>query len=187
MQPKARICFFSRSAEVEYGDALDVIQAMDLPSCWLDIRQHDSEYCTIRVRLRLLGGKGGFGSQLRAQGSKMSSKKRSGNYEACRDLAGRRIRTQTQAQKIADYLLALPELERQKREAVKDKMIETIDKAERRRPFADIRYVEKSKEAIENTEYAVLKSQLERQKPTESPQKQRFSKKRSWEDDGHFE
>lgn len=183
MQPKARIYFLSRSVEIDYKDAREVIEAMDIASCWLDIRQHDKEYCTMRIRFRLPGGKGGFGSQLRAQGSKMSSKKRSGNYEACRDLAGRRIRTQTQAQKIADYLLALPELEHRRKEAAKSKMIKIIDQADRRKPFADIRYVEKSKEAIENTEYAVLKSQLKQKQPVESPQKQGFSKKRSWEDE----
>ena len=49
-----------------------------------------------QVKLRLLGGKGGFGSQLRAQGNKMSSKKRAGNYESCRSLNGQRLRVQKQ-------------------------------------------------------------------------------------------
>ena len=52
----------------------------------------------IDVNLRLKGGKGGYGSLLRAQGNKMSSRK-STNFESCRDLEGRRLRTvhQTQA------------------------------------------------------------------------------------------
>lgn len=48
----------------------------------------------VRMRLtpRLLGGKGGFGSQLRAAGGRMSSQKTSNN-DSCRDLNGRRLST----------------------------------------------------------------------------------------------
>ena len=42
---------------------------------------------TIHVKLRILGGKGGFGSLLRGQAPK---KKYTTNYESCRDLSGRR-------------------------------------------------------------------------------------------------
>ncbi len=42
---------------------------------------------TIYVKVRLLGGKGGFGSLLRGQAPK---KKYTTNYESCRDLSGRR-------------------------------------------------------------------------------------------------
>ena len=51
------------------------------------------EYC-----VRLLGGKGGFGSQLRAAGGRMSSGKASNN-DSCRDLSGRRLATVKEAQK----------------------------------------------------------------------------------------
>jgi len=47
---------------------------------------------------RLSGGKGGFGSMLRAQGGRMSSQK-STNTDACRDLSGRRIKTVNEAKK----------------------------------------------------------------------------------------
>lgn len=63
----------------------------------------------VHLRFRILGGKGGFGSQLRAQGNKMSSKKRAGDYSSCRDLTGRRIRTTEQNQKIEEHLRAVPE------------------------------------------------------------------------------
>ena len=46
---------------------------------------------TVQVLLRLVGGKGGFGSMLRSQGGRMASKQ-STNYEACRDLNGRRLK-----------------------------------------------------------------------------------------------
>jgi hypothetical protein len=53
---------------------------------------------TLKLSLRMMGGKGGFGSMLRAQGGKMSSQK-STNIEACRDLSGRRIKTVNAAKK----------------------------------------------------------------------------------------
>ncbi|KAI9491771.1 Sde2 N-terminal domain-containing protein [Zychaea mexicana] len=50
------------------------------------------------MSLRLLGGKGGFGSMLRAQGGRMNAQKTT-NFEACRDLQGRRIRTVNDSKK----------------------------------------------------------------------------------------
>ncbi|GMI85871.1 hypothetical protein like AT4G01000 [Hibiscus trionum] len=46
---------------------------------------------TINLSLRLLGGKGGFGSLLRGAATKAGQKKTS-NFEACRDMSGRRLR-----------------------------------------------------------------------------------------------
>jgi Silencing defective 2 N-terminal ubiquitin domain len=53
---------------------------------------------TLRLTPRLLGGKGGFGSQLRAAGGRMSSQKTSNN-DSCRDLSGRRLSTIKEAKK----------------------------------------------------------------------------------------
>lgn len=76
------------------------------------------------IRLRIVGGKGGFGSQLRSQGSKMSSIKRAGNYEDCRDLTGRRIRHVKDEKAIQEYLKKEPELLRKKQDE-KQKYLET--------------------------------------------------------------
>ncbi|KAK1320621.1 hypothetical protein QJS10_CPA03g00170 [Acorus calamus] len=46
---------------------------------------------TFHLLLRLRGGKGGFGSLLRGAGTKAGQKKTS-NFDACRDMSGRRIR-----------------------------------------------------------------------------------------------
>ncbi|GLT77010.1 hypothetical protein SLA2020_486360 [Shorea laevis] len=55
----------------------------------------DSVIChsdaTLNLSLRLLGGKGGFGSLLRGAATKAGQKKTS-NFEACRDMSGRRLR-----------------------------------------------------------------------------------------------
>jgi hypothetical protein len=53
---------------------------------------------TLRLSPRLLGGKGGFGSQLRAAGGRMSSQK-TNNNDSCRDLTGRRLSTIKEAKK----------------------------------------------------------------------------------------
>lgn len=55
-------------------------------------------FVTLRLSPRLLGGKGGFGSQLRAAGGRMSSQKTSNN-DSCRDLSGRRLSTIKEAKK----------------------------------------------------------------------------------------
>lgn len=53
---------------------------------------------TLRLTPLILGGKGGFGSQLRAAGGRMSSQKTSNN-DSCRDLNGRRLSTIKEAKK----------------------------------------------------------------------------------------
>lgn len=55
-------------------------------------------FVTLRLTPRVLGGKGGFGSQLRAAGGRMSSQKTSNN-DSCRDLSGRRLSTLKEAKK----------------------------------------------------------------------------------------
>ena len=55
---------------------------------------------TVHVTSRLLGGKGGFGALLRGQGR---DGKITTNFDACRDLSGRRIRHQTAEEKLKTY------------------------------------------------------------------------------------
>lgn len=64
------------------------------------IQEDDNGPSFISLRLvpRLRGGKGGFGSQLRAAGGRMSSQKTSNN-DSCRDLSGRRLSTIKEAKK----------------------------------------------------------------------------------------
>lgn len=62
-----------------------------------DLDTH-GDFLNIQLSGRMLGGKGGFGSMLRAQGGRMNAQKTT-NFEACRDLQGRRIRTVNDAKK----------------------------------------------------------------------------------------
>lgn len=64
------------------------------------LRHVDNPEHPIRLELgvRLLGGKGGFGTQLRAAGGRMSASKAT-NVDSCRDLSGRRLGTIKEAQR----------------------------------------------------------------------------------------
>eukprot|EP00800_Vazella_pourtalesii_P004119 TRINITY_DN1437_c0_g1_i1.p1 TRINITY_DN1437_c0_g1~~TRINITY_DN1437_c0_g1_i1.p1 ORF type:complete len:364 (-),score=111.78 TRINITY_DN1437_c0_g1_i1:252-1343(-) len=58
-------------------------------SLLVDSRNPHPEYSVLRVQSRVLGGKGGFGSQLKAIGAQIH---KTTSREACRDLSGRRVR-----------------------------------------------------------------------------------------------
>jgi hypothetical protein len=60
--------------------------------------QNGSHPVELEVAVRVRGGKGGFGSQLRAAGGRMSTGKAT-NVDACRDLSGRRLSTIKEAQR----------------------------------------------------------------------------------------
>jgi len=61
--------------------------------------------CTVRVLFKLLGGKGGFGSLLKFQGG-MDLKKKTTNFDACRDLTGRRLRHSKAVERIKTWMVA---------------------------------------------------------------------------------
>lgn len=56
---------------------------------------------TIHVVPRLLGGKGGFGSMLRAIGAQIE---KTTNREACRDLSGRRLRDINEEKRLKNWI-----------------------------------------------------------------------------------
>jgi Silencing defective 2 N-terminal ubiquitin domain len=63
-----------------------------------EICRDDQNLVSFTLTPSLLGGKGGFGSQLRAAGGRMSSQ-RTSNNDSCRDLSGRRLSTVKEAKK----------------------------------------------------------------------------------------
>lgn len=127
---------------------------------------------SLRLVPRLRGGKGGFGSQLRAAGGRMSSQKTSNN-DSCRDLTGRRLSTIKEAKKLAEYLEQEParkkaaaEAQRAKLEALERKF--GIDKdagpssggdsaqaAGKKHRFDDTEYLEQSRDLVDNVKSAV--------------------------------
>ena len=137
--------------------------------------------CSLYPRLR--GGKGGFGSQLRAAGGRMSSRK-TGNNASCRDLNGRRLSTVKEAQKyvisrpvpapphkisrLAEYIEGEDVRKKAAAEARKEKLeklerqIKAVDVDEngesssgQKRRLEDTEYVEQSKELVEGVRSAV--------------------------------
>jgi hypothetical protein len=97
---------------------------------------------TMELRVGLKGGKGGFGSMLRAQGGKMSSNRNGEeNNDACRDLNGRRLSTVKQARQLASYLSTQAEREKELSEAQKKKYAK-LEKMLGRKPKGEADFVE---------------------------------------------
>uniref|UniRef100_A0A7S3T4T3 SDE2-like domain-containing protein n=1 Tax=Strombidinopsis acuminata TaxID=141414 RepID=A0A7S3T4T3_9SPIT len=67
----------------------------------------------VRLFLRLLGGKGGFGAMLRTAGARGV---KTTNFDACRDLNGRRLRHVNAEQKLREWEAQAAERERKKQE-----------------------------------------------------------------------
>lgn len=63
-----------------------------------DIGHVPAPFVSVDVCVRVRGGKGGFGTNLRAAGGRMSMGK-ANNTDACRDLSGRRLSTLKEAQR----------------------------------------------------------------------------------------
>ncbi|KAG7165970.1 Replication stress response regulator SDE2-like [Homarus americanus] len=68
------------------------------------------EGATVVATLRLPGGKGGFGSMLRAIGAQIE---KTTNREACRDLSGRRLRDINEEKRLKDFISKKAERERE--------------------------------------------------------------------------
>ncbi|RUS74466.1 hypothetical protein EGW08_017765 [Elysia chlorotica] len=68
---------------------------------------------------RLLGGKGGFGSMLRAIGAQIE---KTTSREACRDLSGRRMRDINNEKKLKEWLAKEAEREQEREERKKDRL-----------------------------------------------------------------
>lgn len=89
----------------------------------------------LRLSVPLCGGKGGFGSQLRAAGGRMSSKRKRNqgdNNSSSRNLDGRRLRTVNEAKALAEYLAVKPEMDKKEKEERRKRWQEVVEMAERR-------------------------------------------------------
>ncbi|KAK5110228.1 hypothetical protein LTR62_006224 [Meristemomyces frigidus] len=135
----------------------------------------EETFLPLRLSARLCGGKGGFGSQLRAAGGRMSSRKNRGPNAADpngsnRNLDGRRLRTVNEAKRLADYLAIKPEMEKKEREERKKRWEAVVATAEKREEEIragrlgagqgrlDAEFVEGKEEAEGKTREAVLRA-----------------------------
>ncbi|WFD00324.1 hypothetical protein MYAM1_003072 [Malassezia yamatoensis] len=96
-------------------------------------------FADLEVRCCAMGGKGGFGNQLRAAGARMANK--NGNVDSCRDLSGRRIKTIKEAQRLAEYMEKAPERQKELDEAQARKYAK-LEKMLGRRPKSSEEFAE---------------------------------------------
>lgn len=131
------------------------------------LQNDQDEFLSLRLSARLCGGKGGFGSQLRAAGGRMSSKKKKNQGDSngsSRNLDGRRLRTVTEAKALAEYLAIKPDMEKKEKDLRKQRWEQVIELAEKReediksgsKSKIDGKWVEDKEEAEERTREAVL-------------------------------
>ncbi|KAF3388395.1 Telomere maintenance protein SDE2 [Penicillium rolfsii] len=95
----------------------------------------DNTILPIRLSAPMCGGKGGFGSQLRAAGGRMASKRKRNqgdNNSSSRNLDGRRLRTINEAKALAEYLAVKPEMDKQEKEERRRRWQAVVEMAEKR-------------------------------------------------------
>jgi hypothetical protein len=125
-------------------------------------------FLSLRLTVPLCGGKGGFGSILRAQGGRMSSrKKKQGDVNgSSRNLDGRRLRTVTEAKVLAEYLAIKPEMEQREKDERRKKWEDIVASTERKQEELqnsrgtarlDGKWVEDKEEAENKTREAIEK------------------------------
>ncbi|OAA55943.1 hypothetical protein SPI_08150 [Niveomyces insectorum RCEF 264] len=125
------------------------------------------DFVSLRLSLPLCGGKGGFGSQLRAAGGRMSSKRKKNQAEdngSSRNLDGRRLRTVTEAKALAEFLAIKPDMERKEKERRRQRWEQIVEMTEKKeeeikhggKGRLDGKWVEDKEEASERTRAAVL-------------------------------
>ncbi|KAF2803519.1 uncharacterized protein BDZ99DRAFT_353028, partial [Mytilinidion resinicola] len=127
----------------------------------------DDAFIPLRLSAPLCGGKGGFGSQLRAAGGRMSSRKKRSQGEnngSSRNLDGRRLRTVTEAKALAEYLAVKPDMDKKEREEKMKRWEAIVDAADRKEDEIrsgktarlDGKWVEDKEEAEQKTRDAVI-------------------------------
>ncbi|KAJ3413290.1 Exportin-2 [Chytridiales sp. JEL 0842] len=148
---------------------------------------HDEPECSSSGVLRLRGGKGGFGSMLRAQGGRMNSKKTT-NFESCRDLSGRRLKTINDAKKLADFIAKEPERKQKKLEETQAKIEEGLkEKEEKKIRFDDTQFLNDHEKILDSVKDSVAKAMKSKKKapisqkakPSEKKEKEKISKKKA--------
>lgn len=101
---------------------------------------------------RLRGGKGGFGSMLRALGAQIE---KTTNREACRDLSGRRLRDVNHEKEMAEWLKKQTEREAEKEQRRLERLQRKLK--EPKHQFTDPEYQRQCHDLSERLEDSVMK------------------------------
>ena len=143
----------------------EIFPSQQLVSTLFD--KEECDFLQLRLSVPLCGGKGGFGSQLRAAGGRMSSKRKKNqgdNNSSNRNLDGRRLRTVNEAKALAEYLAVKPDMDKKEREARRKRWEQVVQLAEKKAEEikegsngkVDGQWVEDKEEAGERTREAVI-------------------------------
>uniref|UniRef100_A0A8B9DDR0 Replication stress response regulator SDE2 n=1 Tax=Anser cygnoides TaxID=8845 RepID=A0A8B9DDR0_ANSCY len=114
-----------------------------------DVLQNGAVYS---LEPRLCGGKGGFGSMLRALGAQIE---KTTNREACRDLSGRRLRDVNHEKAMAEWVKQQAEREAEKEQRRLERLQRKL--AEPKHYFINPDYQQQCHEMAERLEDSVLK------------------------------
>ncbi|XP_026215149.1 replication stress response regulator SDE2 [Anabas testudineus] len=114
-----------------------------------DPLQHGAVY---HLEPRLYGGKGGFGSMLRALGAQIE---KTTNREACRDLSGRRLRDVNHEKEMAEWLKKQADREAEKEQRRLERLQKKL--AEPKHQFTDPEFQQQCHDLSERLEDSVLK------------------------------
>uniref|UniRef100_H2YGT8 SDE2-like domain-containing protein n=1 Tax=Ciona savignyi TaxID=51511 RepID=H2YGT8_CIOSA len=129
----------------------------------------------VRAKVRFLGGKGGFGSMLRALGSQIE---KTTNKEACRDLSGRRMRDVNNEKKMFEYVQQKAEKEKEKEKKKMEKLEKCLEKP--KHFFNDPAYEKSLEETSENVENALKKGLVAHKRKAQTTNKPVNQKKKKW-------
>ncbi|CAH1102871.1 unnamed protein product [Psylliodes chrysocephalus] len=110
---------------------------------------------SLKIVPRILGGKGGFGSMLRAIGAQIE---KTTNREACRDLSGRRLRDINEEQRLKNWINQQAEREKEAKERKKKKLEKACQLP--KHEFNDTEYDKERSALPEAVEDAVLQGLL---------------------------
>lgn len=102
----------------------------------------------------LPGGKGGFGSMLRALGAQIE---KTTNKDACRDLSGRRLRDINEEERLKNYVSRQAERDQKEAEKKEAKLnkLKRIANGENKHEFKDLKYNEERENATERVHDAM--------------------------------
>lgn len=108
----------------------------------------------VDVVFPLKGGKGGFGSMLRALGAQIE---KTTNRDACRDLSGRRLRDINEEEQLKRYVAAQAQREQEAAEKKQARLakLERLVKNENKHVFHDPKYDQARSEATERVHEAM--------------------------------
>jgi len=115
---------------------------------WETLKNDDN----FQVHLRVLGGKGGFGSLLRSFGSQFY---KSTNQDMCRDLSGRRLKDVKEEEKLKKYISKAAQRDNEKQRKLEEKYKKLKQLDGKKHEFNDPEYARQKERILEETEDAL--------------------------------